>query len=856
MTDLCMSECPHRSILESLGSCDRDDAELQLLELHIEKCERCQEILQRVASSNQLDLTGTIDAATHLPDAAPDLPGFRIERELGRGGGSVVYLAEDLSTSRLVAVKLIPGGWIRGPSSRLRWLEEVRVAARMQHHNLVRLYRVQETLHWFLLVFEYISGGTLRDRMRHPVAPRELAGLMQTIACAVEQVHLQGVLHLDLKPSNILIDDADGSNWTELVPKVSDFGIARWNHGTEEEQSGGLHRVGTPACMSPEQVVGDAARFSPATDVYGLGGILYAMLTGMPPVQGSSASAILGKVMATKVEFPKDCRSAVPPGLADICLKCLEKHPQDRIATPRHLADALQQWMDAETSSGHTWLRRLSLPLSAAFALAVLLFVLLQVAQPRTSSPISQSQVTASLIAENDSMSRSTAADVPAAQLEDLSFADLINEVSEDPAAFDAARLERLIAASLRHTEQTLLDSSQPVDQWLRLAVLQQRAAERFASSIQADLYPAATCLLQNSVLLLERSLQLRPENPAVLLELVATRFLQSQLRIQLDEMSLASASRHVVQCASCLLPTTADAMGIRDQRHRIYWLGKILDQYRSIGSMAEWQGDRPTALQVKSYESQSWLMMEREQSIPDLFFRHALMQTIGTHKDFAGVASATDGESRTDDANTDLTFDGMFSVPDTLWVIEDHRKWLETETIYHLLANVLFEECSDPNIDPETSDASSDSKWKDVIDRALRFMDQQQIDRSALTGIIHYDLIRPLAAIATFYRVQGRIDQAESLQAAYMKLCQTGEKYFPDNADLHLAVSEAYLQRWKNEIRRDHTDEAINALKDSHREAAIALDLSPDSTRARFQVADRIKRLTRIQLQTRESQQ
>ena len=856
MTDLFMSECPHHSILESLGSCDGDDAETQLLELHIENCDRCQEILQRVASSNRLDLTGTIDTVTHLPIVPPELPGFRIERELGRGGGSVVYLAEDLSTSRLVAVKLIPGGWIQGPSSRLRWLEEVRVAARMQHHNLVRLYRVEETPHWFLLVFEYISGGTLRDRMRRPVAQKELAELMRTIACAVEQVHLQGVLHLDLKPSNILIDDAHGSNWDQIVPKVSDFGIARWNQGTEEEQCGGLHRVGTPAYMAPEQVIGDPARFSPATDVYGLGGILYAMLTGAPPTEGSSASAIFGKVLTTKVEFPEDVRSNVPQGLADICLRCLEKHPQDRFQTPRHLADALQQWMEGEAPSDKTWLRRLLLPVSAAFLLAVMLLVTLQVLQPRLFSATSHSAVTASPVGENESMTASNAAEVPASQLEELSFAELINEISEDPAAFDSARLERLIAASQRHTVQALLDSSQPIDQWLRLAVLQQRAAERFALSIRSELYPAATSLLQNSVRLLERSVQLRPDDQSLLLELVATRYLQSQTRIQLNEMSLAGASQHVVQCASCLLPTTADAMRIQVQKHRIYWLGKILDQYRSIGSMTVWQGDTPTAMQVKSYESKAWLMMEREQQIPDLAFRHALIQTIGAHNNFTGVASATNDESRTDDANTDLTIYAMFSKPDTHWMIEDNRKWLETETIYHLLANVLFEECIYSKIAPDTSDSLSDSKWKDVIERALRFMDQQQIDRSALPGIIHYDLVRPLASIATFYRVHGRLDQAESLQVSYMKLCRIGEEYFPGNADLHLAVSEAHLQRWKNEIRRDHRNEAIIALKDSLHEAEIALDLSPDSTRARFQVADRIKRLTRIQLQPNEPAQ
>jgi hypothetical protein len=238
-------------------------------------------------------------------------------------------------------------------------------------------------------------------------------------------------------------------------------------------------------------------------------------------------------------------------------------------------------------------------------------------------------------------------------------------------------------------------------------------------------------------VRLLERSVRLRPDDQALLLELVATRYLQSHMRIQLNAMSVARASQHVVQCASCLLPTTADAMRIQDQKHRIYWLGKILDQYRSIGSMAEWQGDAPTAMQVKSCESQAWLMMEREQQIPDLAFRHALMQTIGLHNEFAEVASATNGESRTDDAHTDLTIYGMFSIPDTHWVIEDNRMWLETETIYHLLANVLFEECSDSKIAPDTSDSLSELKWKGVIESALRFM-ASTADRSPGTHWNH----------------------------------------------------------------------------------------------------------------------
>lgn len=823
MNEPVANECPHRSILESLGTLDRNDQEQESLELHVESCAHCQSVLQTVASSGRLDLSAVLSSSGRLPDVAPELPGFRIERELGRGGGSVVYLAEDLSTSRQVALKLIPGGWTQGSRLRSAWLDEVRVAARMQHQNIVRLYRVEETLHWFLLVFEYIPGGTLRDRLHLPIEPLQLAALMQTLARAVEQIHQTGVLHLDLKPSNVLVDDSQGSAWPQIIPRISDFGVSMWSDAEWDSADASTGRSaqqirGTPSYMSPEQVLGDPDQLSPATDVYGLGGILYTLLTGALPFKGTTTDSILRQVLEARVIPPRQFRPDLPAELVAICLRCLEKRPVDRYATPMQLAAAISRWIDGQHQrrvSGTQKRRQWRLPVSAISAAAVIAaaFLLMNSAL-QSGRSLSDTARTAIVVAGGQHGVEPIHESAEPA----LSPAEWVNEIAEEPEAFDIDRAERLVDATSRHTDDILRAEPPQVDQWLEFGILQQRAAERFAASTRVELYPAADSILHDSVRLLERFVQTRPDDQTALLELVAARYSKSQLRIRLHQHPSGQLSQHELSCASCLLPAAAQALHIKDLKQRVHWLGMILDQYRCIASMAGWQNDEATANMLKAWELQCWSMIGDEQQIPDLAVRHALMHAGPDQNHWP-------------------------SLPDQGWVVQENREILGREVVFHLLAEALFAAAEKTN-----GQLGTNAHWSAEIDLARTYMQQQKISTATLPRIVHYELIRPVATVSTICRLESQMERADSLQQTYRELCETCKTIFPDNVDIHLAASEAQLQAWKNEIRRGHRDAAISALRASLQEAENALRVSPDSSRARFQVADRIRRLTRIQ--------
>lgn len=808
--------CPHRSILEKLDVEDVDSPDRLSLELHIESCRQCQSILQDIAAAGRIELATVTGASLRLPNSVPELPGFRIERELGRGGGSVVYLAEDLSTSRMVAVKLIPGGWIQGSALRARWLEEVRVAARMQHHHIVRLYRVEETLHWFLLVFEYISGGTLQNRMQQAITAMELAILMRTLAQAVEQIHLRGALHLDLKPSNILIDDSGGSTWAQIVPKVSDFGIARWNQSGTQPGFSGLQCRGTPSYMAPEQVMADYGPLTPATDVYGLGGILYTMLTGVPPFRGASSTEILRQVITDQVQPPQDFRADVSEGLAKIALRCLQKHPAKRFPTPQQLALALQKWIDSETlvcearSGPHRRRTRSIKPI----ILMVAGLMVITGAVFRAGSPESDSTRHASGTSPSQRQN-------PERGTSDLSVAEWLEELAEEPAAFDGIRTNRLIAANRRYTEELLTRRPEPVDQWLRFGVLQQRAAERFSASLRTELYPAAKHLLAESVRLLEHAVNRQPDDQTTRLELIGAKVSQSQMRIQLAEYSPQERARQTLESAEFLLPAASHALRLKDTKQRIHWLGKILDQYRGTFWMTYWAGDEPSAAQLAGREKLCWSLLGDDRLHPDLACRHALMHS----------------GSQSDD---------RMMLPEDGWVIPENRRLLVQEMVFTFLANRFFRSARLSEAAGDVPDP--DAVWDGIIVDCQAFMRQRMIDPALLPDNLHRELIRPLASISTICRRDADIHEAELLQRGYLRLCEAADRYYPGNADVSLAFSEAHLQAWKNASRQGDMDAALLALRASLRAAENALDIAPDSERARFQVADRIKRMARAE--------
>jgi WD40 repeat protein len=361
---------------------------------HVEGCAACQAELERLAVATELSALRAVRTARkassdlsfltdlkeldfrHLSDPPaptspgetpfPEIPGYELLGELGRGGAGVVYHARHCMLGRPVAIKMLHPSLFPTEPDRHRLRAEAEAVARLQHPNVVQLYEIGEASGSPYLVLEYVSGGTLASYLAgRPQPPREAAALVQTLARAVQAAHLKHIVHRDLKPANILLhreDPAAGDRRAENgprsarpssleVPKITDFGLAK----RLDRSASGLTQTlsGTPAYMSPEQVpqrVGEppATPVTPATDVYALGVILYEMVTGRPPFLGTDWVTTLLQVVRRAPVPPRELLPGTPRDLETICLKCLEKEPGKRYATAGELAADLGRFLDHE----------------------------------------------------------------------------------------------------------------------------------------------------------------------------------------------------------------------------------------------------------------------------------------------------------------------------------------------------------------------------------------------------------------------------------------------------------------------------------------------------------------------------
>jgi serine/threonine-protein kinase len=273
--------------------------------------------------------------------ARPEVPGYEILGELGRGGMGVVYQARQLGLNRVVALKVILAGTHAGEAELARFRTEAEAVARLQHPNVVQIHEVgqREGLPFFSL--EYCPGGSLADRLDGTPWPAvRAAALVETLAHAVQAAHEQGVIHRDLKPANVLLA-SDGT------PKITDFGLAkRLDVEAGQTQSGAI--VGTPSYMAPEQAAGKGKAVGAAADVYALGAVLYECVTGRPPFQGSTVTDTILRVLSDEPPPPRKLNPAVPRDLETIALKCLRKEPGKRYASARELADDLRRFQQGE----------------------------------------------------------------------------------------------------------------------------------------------------------------------------------------------------------------------------------------------------------------------------------------------------------------------------------------------------------------------------------------------------------------------------------------------------------------------------------------------------------------------------
>jgi WD40 repeat protein len=251
----------------------------------------------------------------------------------------VVYKARQLGLNRLVALKMIKAGAGAGPDELTRFRSEAEAVAHLQHPNIVQVFEVGEHAGLPYFSLEFCPGGGLDKKLAGtPLSSVEAAGLVQTLAAAVDAAHRKGLIHRDLKPANVLLAE-------DSTPKVADFGLAKKLEGPGLTQTGAV--VGTPSYMAPEQARGDPA-VGPAADVYALGAILYECLTGRPPFKAANAWDTVQLVLNEDPVPVRRLNPKVPRDLETVCLKCLDKEPAHRFAGAKALAEDLRRFAEGE----------------------------------------------------------------------------------------------------------------------------------------------------------------------------------------------------------------------------------------------------------------------------------------------------------------------------------------------------------------------------------------------------------------------------------------------------------------------------------------------------------------------------
>ncbi len=289
------------------------------------------------------EIGASILDSTPIPPRWPEVPGYVILGELGRGGMGVVYRARQDRLNRTVAVKMLLKEQFADVSDVVRFRSEAEAVAAVTHPHVVKVYESGQHAGRPYFVMEYLSGGTLHAKLRAfaPLPPDAAAGVVEKLAWAVHAAHQQGIIHRDLKPGNVLFD-AEGE------PRVTDFGLAkRSSHELTKTQV----VMGTPAYMPPEQAAGRAKYAGPPADIYALGVILYEALTGHTPFTDDDSVVMMARVISEPPVSPRSRVAGVPHDLELICLKCLEKEPGDRYPTAAALADDLRRYLNREPVS-------------------------------------------------------------------------------------------------------------------------------------------------------------------------------------------------------------------------------------------------------------------------------------------------------------------------------------------------------------------------------------------------------------------------------------------------------------------------------------------------------------------------
>ncbi len=327
----------------------------------------------------------------------PPLRGFgdyELLEEIARGGMGIVYKARQRSLNRMVAVKMILAGQFASKQIAQRFKAEAIAAAVLHHPNIVAVHEVgvHEGQHFFSM--DFVEGQNLTQLVgNRPLLPKQAARYLKQIAEAIHYAHQQGILHRDLKPSNVLIDAATDQ------PRVTDFGLAKRMDGESSLTVTG-QVLGSPNFMPPEQASGARGTVGRHSDVYGLGGILYFLLTARAPFQGETLEATIHQTLHAEPIAPRLLNASVPRDLETICLKCLEKEAGRRYATAHELAEELDRFLRdepiharpvARAERAWRWCRRKP-ALAASLVAVVVLVLVVAIGSPIAAFRINQAR--------------------------------------------------------------------------------------------------------------------------------------------------------------------------------------------------------------------------------------------------------------------------------------------------------------------------------------------------------------------------------------------------------------------------------------------------------------------------------
>jgi TolB-like protein/Tfp pilus assembly protein PilF len=341
--------------------------------------------VDRIAAGNR-------NGAPRKTSKPGNLGDYELLEEIGRGGQGIVYRARQKSLNRTVALKVLSTGHWTTQARLKRFQLEAETAASLDDPNIVPIYEIGECDGSCYFSMKFVEGAPLDQLVRRGLLPiRRTAELIAKLARTVHYAHQRGILHRDIKPGNILVD-AKGE------PHLTDFGLARLTE-TESTVTRTIETLGTPSYMAPEQAVGNSSQLTSATDVYGLGAVLYHLLTGHPPFAGGTTYDTIRLLLETEPRQPRQWNPKIDRDLTTICLKCLEKNPQRRYPSALVLAEDLERWLKHEPiharrtgifGRGKKWVRRNPLAaglITSLLALAAAASALVWKVQPIGQSP-------------------------------------------------------------------------------------------------------------------------------------------------------------------------------------------------------------------------------------------------------------------------------------------------------------------------------------------------------------------------------------------------------------------------------------------------------------------------------------